>query len=100
MRSTIPAFTEVGQRQCRSGFLKQLQDFPAETKFLIGCSGGVDSMLLLHLMFFLCPEKIRAIYVDHQLQSISAEWGSFVREECQKLNIPCIVQAVDVAAGN
>ncbi len=57
-------------------------------------------MLLLHLMFFLCPEKIRAIYVDHQLQNSSAEWGSFVREECQKLNIPCIIQPVEVAPGN
>ncbi|ATO19603.1 tRNA lysidine(34) synthetase TilS [Acinetobacter sp. LoGeW2-3] len=100
MRSTLPAFNEVWQRQFRSGFLKQLQDFPAETKFLIGCSGGVDSMLLLHLMFFLCPEKIRAIYVDHHLQSISAEWGSFVQQECHKLNIPCIVQPVEVAQGN
>ncbi|MFV5490497.1 tRNA lysidine(34) synthetase TilS [Acinetobacter sp. ASP199] len=100
MRSTLPAFNEVWQRQFRSGFLKQLQDFPAETKFLIGCSGGVDSMLLLHLMFFLCPEKIRAIYVDHQLQSPSAEWGQFVQQECQKLNIPSIVQPVEVAQGN
>ncbi|MEN8427688.1 tRNA lysidine(34) synthetase TilS [Acinetobacter schindleri] len=100
MRSTLPAFNEVWQRQFRSGFLKQLQDFPAETKFLIGCSGGVDSMLLLHLMFFLCPEKIRAIYVDHQLQSGSAEWGRFVQHECQKLSIPCIVQPVKVTQGN
>ena len=57
-------------------------------------------MLLLHLMFFLCPEKIRAIYVDHQLQSGSAEWGRFVQHECQKLSIPCIVQPVIVAQGN
>ncbi len=55
-------------------------------------------MLLLHLMFFLCPEKIRAIYVDHQLQSLSLSWGEFVRAECATLNIPCIVQVVQVAA--
>lgn len=57
-------------------------------------------MLLLHLMFFLCPEKIRAIYVDHQLQSISNEWGAFVQQQCQQLNIPCIIQPVHVANGN
>jgi len=100
MRSTLPTFNEVWQRQFRSGFLKQLQDFPAETKFLIGCSGGVDSMLLLHLMFFLCSEKIRAIYVDHQLQSISSAWGTFVQQQCRQLNIPCIIQPVNVASGN
>ncbi|MEG2263586.1 MAG: tRNA lysidine(34) synthetase TilS [Acinetobacter sp.] len=100
MRSTLPTFNEVWQRQFRSGFLKQLQDFPAETKFLIGCSGGVDSMLLLHLMFFLCPEKVRAIYIDHQLQALSADWGKFVAHQCQQLNIPCIIQPVHVASGN
>ncbi|MEZ1996418.1 tRNA lysidine(34) synthetase TilS [Acinetobacter lwoffii] len=100
MRSTLPTFNEVWQRQFRSGFLKQLQDFPAETKVLIGCSGGVDSMLLLHLMFFLCPEKVRAIYVDHQLQALSADWGKFVAHQCQQLNIPCIIQPVNVASGN
>lgn len=57
-------------------------------------------MLLLHLMFFLCPEKVRAIYVDHQLQALSADWGKFVAHQCQQLNIPCIIQPVNVASGN
>ncbi|MBB6362667.1 tRNA(Ile)-lysidine synthase [Acinetobacter lwoffii] len=57
-------------------------------------------MLLLHLMFFLCPEKVRAIYVDHQLQALSADWGKFVAHQCQQLNIPCIIQPVHVASGN
>lgn len=57
-------------------------------------------MLLLHLMFFLCPQKVRAIYVDHQLQALSADWGKFVAHQCQQLNIPCIIQPVHVASGN
>ncbi len=57
-------------------------------------------MLLLHLMFFLCRGKVRAIYVDHQLQSISSAWGTFVQQQCQQLNIPCIIQPVNVANGN
>ena len=57
-------------------------------------------MLLLHLMSFLRPEKIRAIYIDHQLQDQSAQWGSFVAQQCEQLNIPCIVQTVNVADGN
>lgn len=60
----------------------------------------MDSMLLLHLMFFLCPEKIRAIYIDHQLQSTSSGWGDFVQQQCRALNIPCIIQPVHVASGN
>ncbi|TCB70241.1 tRNA lysidine(34) synthetase TilS [Acinetobacter sp. ANC 4216] len=100
MRSTLPAFNEVWQRQFRSGVLKQIQCFPPESTFLIGCSGGMDSMLLLHLMSDLVPEKIRTIYVDHQLQSISADWGRFVSDQCAALNVPCIVEAVEVQDGN
>ena len=60
----------------------------------------MDSMLLLHLMSYLVPEKIRTIYVDHQLQSISADWGRFVSDQCTALNVPCIVEAVEVQDGN
>ncbi|MFV5464722.1 tRNA lysidine(34) synthetase TilS, partial [Acinetobacter sp. 207] len=100
MRRTLPAFNEVWQRQFRSSVLSQLQAFPAQTKFLIGCSGGMDSMLLLHLLSFLCPEKVRAIYIDHQLQSSSAEWGALVQATCQNLNVPCVLQKVNVSEGN
>ncbi|QIC74256.1 tRNA lysidine(34) synthetase TilS [Acinetobacter indicus] len=100
MRSTLPAFDEVWQRQFRTGVLTQIQSFPEDTHFLIGCSGGMDSMLLLHLMAFLCPEKVRAIYIDHQLQPSSQAWGKFVQKYCQTFNIPCIIQAVQVAEGN
>ena len=60
----------------------------------------MDSMLLLHLMSYLYPEKIRAIYIDHQLQAMSADWGQFVSDQCAALNVPCIVETVKVQAGN
>ena len=57
-------------------------------------------MLLLYLMAALCPHQIRAIYVNHQLQAASDDWAVFVAEQCQQLNIPCIVEHVQVAEGN
>ena len=57
-------------------------------------------MLLLYLMAEICPEKIRVIYVNHQLQQVSDDWADFVLEQCQHLSIPCIIQAVDVSQGN
>ncbi len=57
-------------------------------------------MLLLHLLSFLCPEKVRAIYIDHQLQSPSAAWGALVQATCQNLNVPCVLQKVSVSEGN
>ena len=60
----------------------------------------MDSMLLLHLMSHLFPKRIRAIYIDHQLQDVSPQWGSFVQEQCYVLDVPCVIQAVDVDTGN
>ncbi len=57
-------------------------------------------MLLLHLMSQLFPGKIRAIHINHQLQSVSDDWALFVRQQCRQLNVPCMVQSVHVAGGN
>lgn len=57
-------------------------------------------MLLLHLMSQIFPEKIRAIYVNHQLQQVSDDWAKFVLAQCHQLNIPCVVQPVQVMHGN
>ncbi|EXD35415.1 tRNA(Ile)-lysidine synthetase [Acinetobacter sp. 479375] len=60
----------------------------------------MDSMLLLHLMSIVFPARVRAIYVDHQLQASSPDWGIFVQNYAQQLNIPIIIQKVEVASGN
>lgn len=57
-------------------------------------------MLLLHLMAQIFPQKIRAIYIDHQLQEQSAEWGEFVASQSTNLNIPYIIQKVQISDGN
>ena len=57
-------------------------------------------MLLLHLMVVFCPERIRAIYINHQLQEQNAAWGEFVQVQAHQLNIPAIVETVQVQAGN
>ncbi|QIO09757.1 tRNA lysidine(34) synthetase TilS [Acinetobacter lanii] len=100
MRSTLPTFDEVWQRQFRSDCLKQISQFAENTTFLIGCSGGMDSMLLLFLMAEICPNRIRAIYINHQLQKVSDDWADFIQAQCQQLAIPLIIEAVDVAEGN
>ena len=57
-------------------------------------------MLLLHLMSALFPERVRALYVDHQLQSLSSSWAEFVQNQCELLNVPCVIERVTVAEGN
>ncbi|MDH0565341.1 tRNA lysidine(34) synthetase TilS [Acinetobacter courvalinii] len=100
MRRTLSTFNEVWQQQFRHRVLAQTQHFSEQTRFLIGCSGGMDSMLLLSLMAEIFPDRIRAIYVDHQLQTLSAGWGMFVQQQAEALNIPSILQKVTVETGN
>ena len=57
-------------------------------------------MLLLYLMAALCPKRIRAIYINHQLQSANAQWADFVATHCQRLHIPYVIESVNVATGN
>lgn len=49
-------------------------------------------MLLLYLMSEIFPSQTRSIYVDHQLQSSSTEWGYLVQKQSEQLNIPCVIQ--------
>jgi len=60
----------------------------------------MDSMLLLHLMSMLCPNQVRAIYINHHLQKVSDDWADFVAQQCIYLNIPYVIQNVHVAEGN
>ena len=57
-------------------------------------------MLLLRLMSEIFPNRVRAIYIDHQLQSLSEGWGHFVDDICRQWNIECVVEKVNVAEGN
>ena len=57
-------------------------------------------MLLLHVLSALYPQKIRAIYIDHQLQDSSAAWGAFVSAQCAARGIDCVIEKVDVQSGN
>ncbi|MFW1953246.1 tRNA lysidine(34) synthetase TilS [Acinetobacter beijerinckii] len=100
MRCTLSTFNEVWQQQFRHRVLAQTQHFPEQTQFLIGCSGGMDSMLLLYLMSEIFPHRTRAIYIDHQLQKVSDAWGTLVQKHAEDLNIPFILQKVSVDTGN
>lgn len=60
----------------------------------------MDSMLLLFLLSEIYPDRVRAIYVNHQLQRVSDDWAVFVENYCLAKNIPVIVQNVAVLSGN
>jgi tRNA(Ile)-lysidine synthase len=57
----------------------------------VGLSGGIDSVVLLHLMRGLAPRfgyKLSAIHVNHGLSPNAGEWRRFCSAYCLELGIP------------
>lgn len=65
---------------------------------LVGFSGGLDSMVLLHL-FASDPEsrgRLRAIHVDHGLHPDAGHWSDRCRAACTALGVPLTTVRVQV----
>ncbi len=73
-------------------FIKMHSLWTNGSRILVACSGGVDSMVLLHFLGTLRAHfnvHIGAVHVDHMLRGKeSAEDGQFVQSLCTRLAIP------------
>ncbi len=62
-------------------------------RLLVACSGGVDSIALLHFLAVnqkVLDVEIGAVHIDHMLRGSESEAdGELVRILCEKLNVPC-----------
>ncbi len=69
-------------------------------RLIIAYSGGVDSQVLLHLCAGQAQlrSKILAVYVDHGLQAISAQWGDHCRDQALALGVSFSLVKVDAHA--
>ncbi|WP_278369762.1 ATP-binding protein, partial [Pseudoalteromonas lipolytica] len=82
---TLPLYTD---------FRKELE--PLITKghkaYTVALSGGVDSVVLLHLMAELHRENtalsVDAVYVNHGLSEYAGQWQSFCETLCSSLAVP------------
>ena len=62
------------------------------SEVVIGVSGGMDSMVLLHLMRFgdrVPPVSLHVAYVDHRMRKGSAEDAAWVAGICAEWEVPC-----------
>jgi tRNA(Ile)-lysidine synthase len=74
---------------------------PEHSSILVGLSGGVDSVVLLHIMSRLTAQhawKVTALHVNHGISSQAGKWADFCQKYCTSLSIPLHIQAVDIAA--
>lgn len=83
--------------QVRRSLLREA-DLPAGSELWVGVSGGVDSMVLLHVLRTL-GYRCHVVHVDHGLRAAeSAADAAFVQAQCEALQLPFLLHKVDVAA--
>jgi len=72
-------------------------------RLCLGLSGGVDSVVLLHLLFAIAPRhqwRVSAIHVNHQLSPNASQWARFCRQLCRERGVPLRVVKVNVPRGD
>lgn len=82
--------------------LAPLQALALSGPVRVALSGGLDSMVLLHVahgLFGHRPEGFSAIHINHQLQSDAATFEVLCRQACEQLAVPLEVVTVQVDTG-
>ncbi|MGR5365835.1 tRNA lysidine(34) synthetase TilS [Photobacterium damselae] len=67
-------------------------------KFIVSLSGGVDSMVALHLLKnfsdTVTPIEFSAIHVNHNIDKEDDDWQSFCQNECKRIDVNLIIENV------
>lgn len=73
---------------------------PPHSAILIGLSGGMDSVVLLHILHRIAPRfscRLSALHVHHGISPNADAWADFCVALCAKLDIPLNIEHVDIA---
>src|SRR5438105_1120970 len=76
---------------------KLLRDFPVARSYLIGVSGGRDSIALLNLLLEFGYEKLVVCHLNHRLRgAASGADARFVEKVARNLGLDCEIGSTDV----
>ncbi len=73
--------------------------FKRGDKVLVGVSGGVDSVCLLHFLVYLSKKKsfkVFAVHLNHGLRKEAAADAAFSKKFCKSLDVECYVEKANV----
>ncbi len=82
-----------------------LSELASTGNFLIGLSGGLDSVVLLHAMARLRDQagadfQLRALHINHQLQDQAQSWEQHCLSLCTKLGVEFISSKVEISGSS
>lgn len=72
---------------------------PAGSSILVGLSGGVDSVVLLHLLLQIAPRyswRLSAMHVHHGISPRADAWADFCADLCARHAIPFSIERIDI----
>ncbi|MEM9253911.1 MAG: tRNA lysidine(34) synthetase TilS [Pseudomonadota bacterium] len=79
-----------------------LEELTGAPIWLVAYSGGVDSTVLLHLLWSWCQHRssppLAAIHINHGLHSDAGRWAGHCQRQCAELGVDLFNASVDVAA--
>ena len=73
---------------------------PKHSHILIGLSGGIDSVVLLHLLHSIAPRfgwRLSALHVHHGISPNANAWAEFCAGLCARYDIRLHIERVDIA---
>ena len=80
-------------------FAARFDMLPAGAKVLCACSGGADSVCLLHLLHAMQDISVVCAHFNHGLRGAESDRdAAFVKALCDRLGIPCVTECGDAAA--
>lgn len=72
----------------------------AGEQVVVGLSGGMDSVVLLHALASAWPGGVAALHVNHGISPNAQAWADFCGACARKLKVPYTVQSVAVERGS
>jgi tRNA(Ile)-lysidine synthase len=99
-KSETETFTHPLSLQLNAFLVKNLRTTDSKPTLLLALSGGLDSIVLLHLLAEVrvsLPFELHAMHVHHGLSNNADTWAEFCSAQCQQLHVPLQIVHVNVA---